>query len=314
VKPVYSRIAVVGLGLLGGSLAWAARTRGAAREVIGATRSADARARALRNGAVDAVASPEEAAQGAELVVLATPISAMPAVLKRMAPSLSEGCVVSDVGSVKGPLAEVLPGMLPSGVRYVGSHPMAGSHERGMDAATPDLFDGAVCIVCAKPADADAERLAAFWSALGARVVRREPERHDAEVAWMSHVPHAIAFAFASALAAAPAGAAEVAGPGFRDFTRIAQSDPELWADIFAANSKALAAPLQAARRSLDALAAAIEAGDADAVLRQLDAARRALCSAPPVAEVGGGSARSSEQGSAKGAGPQSSTGDSQAS
>jgi prephenate dehydrogenase len=130
----------------------------------------------------------------------------------------------------------------------------------------------------------------------------------------MSHVPHAIAFAFASALSAAPAGAAEVAGPGFRDFTRIAQSDPELWADIFAANSKALAAPLQAARRSLDALAAAIEAGDADAVLRQLDAARRALCSAPPAAEVGVGSARSSEQGSAKGAVPQSSTGDSQAS
>ena len=115
-KPVYSRIAVVGLGLLGVALAWAARRRGAAREVIGATRSADARARALRDGAVAAVVSPEEAARGAELVVLATPISAMPAVLKRMAPVLSEGCVVSDVGSVKGPLAEVLPGLLPSGV------------------------------------------------------------------------------------------------------------------------------------------------------------------------------------------------------
>jgi prephenate dehydrogenase len=129
----------------------------------------------------------------------------------------------------------------------------------------------------------------------------------------MSHVPHALAFAFASALAGAPAGAAEVAGPGFRDFTRIAHSDPELWADIFAANSKALAAPLQAARRSLEALASAIEAGDADAVLRQLEAARRALCSAPPVPEVEAGSARQSKQGSAAGAGPQS-NGDSHAS
>ena len=281
--------------------------------MIGATRSASARERALRDGAVDSVTSPEDAARGAELVVLATPISAMPALLRRMAPALGEGALVTDVGSVKGPLAEVLPGLLPAGARYLGSHPMAGSHERGMDFATPDLFEGAACVVCAQPGDADAERLAAFWSALGARVVRREPERHDAEVAWVSHVPHAIAFAFASALAAAPAGASEVAGPGFRDFTRIAHSDPELWADIFAANSKALAAPLAAARRALDALAAAIEAGDADAVLRQLDAARRALCSAPPGPEVVAGSARSSKQGPAAGAGPQA-TGDSHAS
>jgi prephenate dehydrogenase len=177
-----------------------------------------------------------------------------------------------------------------------------------MDFATPDLFEGAACVVCAQPGDADAERLASFWSALGARVVRREPERHDAEVAWMSHVPHAIAFAFAAALAGAPAGASEVAGPGFRDFTRIAHSDPELWADIFAANAKALSAPLAAARRALDALAAAIEAGDADAISRQLEAARRALCPAPPGTEAG--SARSSKQGSAAVAGPQS-TGDS---
>jgi prephenate dehydrogenase len=310
--PIYARVAVVGLGLLGGSLAWAARARGAAGHVVGATRSAAARERALASGAVDSVTSPEEAARGAELVVLATPITAMPAVLRRMAPSLGEGTVVSDVGSVKGPLAEVLPGLLPAGVRYVGSHPMAGSHERGMDFAQPDLFEGAACVVCAPAGDTDAERLARFWSALGCRVVRRDPAGHDAEVAWMSHVPHALAFAFGAALAAAPAGAQEVAGPGFRDFTRIAHSDPELWADIFASNHKALAAPLQAARRALDALAAAIEAGDADAVLRQLEAARRALCSAPPGHDAG--SARSSSRGPARGAGSQSSTGDSHAS
>jgi prephenate dehydrogenase len=280
--PVYSRIAVVGLGLLGGSLAWAARARGAAREVVGTTRSGSAREQALRSGAVDAVAEPAEAARGAELVVLATPITVMPELLKRMAPGLSEGALVTDVGSVKGPLAEVLPGLLPSGIRYVGSHPMAGSHERGMEAAQPDLFDGSTCVVCAPDGDAAAERLSRFWRAVGCRVVRREPERHDAEAAWMSHVPHAMAFAFAAALAGAPPGAREIAGPGFRDFTRIAHSDPELWADIFQSNHKALAAPLQAARRALDALAAAIEAGDAEAVLRLLEAARRALYAAPP--------------------------------
>lgn len=275
--PIFAQIAVLGLGLLGGSLAWAARSRGAAGRVIGATRSVAARQRALQNGAVDAVAEPEQAVRGAQLVVLATPITAMPELLRRVAPRLADGAIVTDVGSVKGPLAEVLPGLLPAGARYVGSHPMAGSHERGMDSADPALFEDAPCVVCAPPGDADAARLAEFWRALGCRVVRREALRHDAEVAWMSHVPHALAFAFAAALAGAPPGAREVAGPGFRDFTRIAHSDPELWADIFHANHKALAAPLQAARRSLEALCAAIEAGDAEAVLRQLEAARRAL-------------------------------------
>jgi len=288
-KPLFSRVAVLGLGLLGGSLAWAARRRGVAREVIGATRSASARARALNDGAVDAALDPEEAVDGAELVVLATPITAMPELLRRVAPRLADGSIVTDVGSVKGPLAEVLPGLLPAGVRYVGSHPMAGSHERGMDAAQPDLFEGSTCIVCATAGDADGaragdsagERVAAFWQAVGCRVVRREPARHDLEVAWMSHVPHAMAFAFAAALVAAPPGAREVAGPGFRDFTRIAHSDPELWADIFHANHKALAAPLQAARQAFEALCSAVEAGDAESVLRLLESARRALYPAP---------------------------------
>jgi prephenate dehydrogenase len=280
-------VAVLGLGLLGGSLAWAARRRGVAAEVIGATRSEAAQARALRDGAVDAVEPPERAVAGAELVVLATPITAMPELLRRAAPQLAEGAVVTDVGSVKGPLAEVLPGLLPSHARYVGSHPMAGSHERGMEAATPDLFEGSTCIVCAPAGDAGAERLTAFWQALGCRVVRRDAERHDLEVAWMSHVPHALAFAFAAALAGAPPGAREVAGPGFRDFTRIAHSDPELWADIFQANHKALAAPLQAVRRAFEALASAIEAGDADSVLRLLESARRAFYPAPSGTSAG---------------------------
>jgi prephenate dehydrogenase len=282
VTAVYARVAVLGLGLLGGSLALAARARGAASELIGSTRSASARERALASGAVDAVAEPAEAVRGAELVVLATPISAMPELVRRVAPALAEGALVTDVGSVKGPLAEVLPGLLPAGVRYVGSHPMAGSHERGMVSAQADLFLGSTCVVCAPESDAAADRLARFWLALGCRVVRRDPARHDAEAAWVSHVPHALAFAFAAALAGAPPGAREIAGPGFRDFTRIAHSDPELWADIFGSNQKAMAAPLQAARRALEALEAATLAGDAEAVLRLLEAGRRALYPAPP--------------------------------
>jgi prephenate dehydrogenase len=126
------------------------------------------------------------------------------------------------------------------------------------------------------------ERVVAFWEALGARVVRRTRAEHDAEVAWVSHLPHLLAFAFAGSLAAAPRRAAELAGAGFRDFTRIARSDAELWADILTANRKALAAPLGPGRGALEAIARALEAGDAEGLDRLLSAARSALFRAPP--------------------------------
>ncbi|HZO09668.1 MAG TPA: prephenate dehydrogenase [Myxococcota bacterium] len=273
----FERLAVLGLGLLGGSLALAARRRGLARAVVGGARRADTRAAALAAGAVDEAADLDAAARGADLVVLATPVFAMPEVLRRAAPGLAPGAIATDVGSVKGTLAEVLPGLLPTGARYVGSHPMAGSHHSGFEHAREDLFENAVCIVDAS-ADPDArERVCALWRALGARVVLRDPARHDAEVAWMSHLPHLLAFAFAGALRAAPAQAAEVAGPGFRDFTRIAHGEPELWADILTANRKALAAPLEAVGAAFREMTRAVEANDAEALERWIGAARSAL-------------------------------------
>jgi len=169
---------------------------------------------------------------------------------------------------VKGGLAESLPGLLPAGVHFVGSHPMAGSHLRGVEHARADLFDGAPCVVCPTPGvpAAAVERLAGFWCSLGARVQVREPHRHDLEVAWVSHLPHILAFAFARALEGAPRDAGALAGSGFRDFTRIARSDPGLWAEIVAANGKAIAGPLARAIECLGELARALEAGDADQV------------------------------------------------
>ncbi|HKA14132.1 MAG TPA: prephenate dehydrogenase [Myxococcota bacterium] len=290
------RLAVVGLGLLGGSVALAARRRGAAREVVGATRSADASAAALASGAVDRILPLAEVALDADLVVLATPVGAMAAAVRQMsfesAASFAQraegerrrsGVVVTDVGSVKAPLVDTLPGLLPPGCPYVGSHPMAGSHHRGMSHARADLFEGAVCVVTEAADPRAGARVIAFWEALGARVVRRTAAQHDAEVAWVSHLPHLLAFAFAGSLAAAPAAAAELAGAGFRDFTRIARSDAELWADILTENRKALAAPLGAAGAQLEAIAKALEAGDAEGLDRLLSAARSALFPAPPV-------------------------------
>jgi prephenate dehydrogenase len=162
---------------------------------------------------------------------------------------------------------------------------MAGSHERGMASARADLFEGAACVVSASDDAAARDRVVAFWSALGSRVVLRDAAVHDVEVAWTSHVPHLLAFAFAHALAEAPQGAREVAGSGFRDFTRIAKSDPELWADILTANRKAVAAPLGALQSSLTAIVRAIDAGDAETLESLLSAARNSLFRASPSIE-----------------------------
>ncbi|MCZ6782130.1 MAG: prephenate dehydrogenase/arogenate dehydrogenase family protein, partial [Proteobacteria bacterium] len=236
-------------------------------------------ARARESGMVDAVGDVAEMVAGADLVVLATPVGAMAEVLRVAAPGLPEGALVTDVGSVKALLAETLPGLLPPGAVYVGAHPMAGSHLRGVEHARADLFDGASCALTPVPGTdpLSVARVADFWRALGARVVERDPQTHDAEVAWVSHVPHVLAFAFAEALRRAPAGAGELAGNGFRDFTRIARSDAELWGDILCANRKALVGPLEASAEALAGLARAIEAGDIEAVERVLSAARIAL-------------------------------------
>jgi len=277
VSVLFERVAVIGLGLLGGSVALAARQRGLAAKVVGATRSRDALAAALSLGMVDETAEPEAAVRGADLVILATPVFAMPETVRRIASALEPGALVTDVGSVKAPLAETLPGLLPRNVTYVGSHPMAGSHLRGLEAASADLFEGAPCVVMTDVAEAEHARICAFWDALGARVFARDPAVHDVEVAWVSHLPHVLAFAFANAFEAAPEGAGDVVGSGFRDFTRIGRSEPELWSDILTANGKALTAPLQAAERALSELVRLIEAGDAEALGRRIAAARATL-------------------------------------
>jgi prephenate dehydrogenase len=226
---------------------------------------------------------PAQAVHGADLVVLATPVGSMPGLLRRVAAVLQAGVLVTDVGSVKRPLAEHLPGLLPSGAFYQGSHPMVGGHRAGAAAADPDLFVGAAVVVVSTGLTRapQSERLRSFWRALGARVVRRDAEEHDREVAWISHVPHVLAFAFARALRGAPAGADELAGPGFRDFTRIARANPELWADILCANAKAVSHPLQRVAESFAELAAALEGGDETQVARLLGQAAEGLAPEP---------------------------------
>jgi cyclohexadieny/prephenate dehydrogenase len=278
-KP-FERLAVLGLGLLGGSVAWAARERRVAGEVVGCARRSEPLRAAQARGLVDRVTTdPAEAVAGADLVVLASPVGSMASLLRAAAPALRPGALVTDVGSVKSVLAETLPGLLPPGVVFVGAHPMAGSHEKGPEHARADLLDGATCVVTPSPGNPPeaVARIEAFWSALGARVVRRDAATHDLEVAWISHVPHALAFAFARALGDAPPDAGEVSGTGFRDFTRIAQSDPELWAEILVANRKSIEGPVARVADRLAELARAIESGDVEEVDRWIAEARASL-------------------------------------
>jgi prephenate dehydrogenase len=296
----FEKIAVLGLGLLGGSVALAARSRGVASRVVGAARRAETRKLALSRGAVDEILDFEAAVADAEVVVLATPLFAMGEIAARVAPALAPGAVVTDVGSVKAPLAETIPGLLPPGVHYVGAHPMAGSHLTGLEHARADLFEGAPCIVTTAPDAPGADRATAFWGALGARVLVRDPAEHDAQVAWVSHVPHILAFAFGAALGAAPEGSTHLAGAGFRDFTRIAHGDPELWAEILCANRKAIGAPLHEVGAALSGLARAIEADDAEAVGRWIESAHAALSlSADSGTRADGGRWASSNAGTA---------------
>jgi cyclohexadieny/prephenate dehydrogenase len=259
--------------------------------VVAVVRRPEAQREVVACGIADrAELDPATAASGADLVVLASPVHAMPGLLARLAPRLRAGAIVTDVGSVKAPLAESLPPLLPEGTCYVGSHPMAGSHLSGYAHARASLFEDAACVVTpARPANPAAEeRVLWLWRALGARVLRRSAQRHDEEVAWVSHAPHAIAFAFAASLAGAPGAARELAGSGFRDFTRIAASDPAMWADILLANRQALAAPLLAAAECAAALARALERGDARAALTLLTAARDQLAAGGTNAPSGG--------------------------
>ena len=284
--PTFEKLAVLGLGLLGGSVAAAAKQRGLAREVVGAARRSGPLERAQAAGIVDSVASPAEAVVGADFVVLGTPVGSMPKLVADVASNLEPGCIVTDVGSVKVSVIDMLPGLLPEGVDFVGSHPMAGSHLRGPDHARADLFEGATCVVTPRVGqDASAvERVEDFWKKLGARVTRRTPAIHDEEVAWVSHLPHLLAFAFADSLHSAPSDVGELAGSGFRDFTRIAQSDAELWGEILSLNSKALSGPLNHFSEALAKLARLLEEGDGESLEQLLNQARIrlaevALCS-----------------------------------
>lgn len=237
---------------------------------------------ALGSGAIDeAYDDPAAAVRGADLIVLCTPVGVFDQILNAIGPELSAGALVTDVGSTKRQVVGAAERTLPPHVRFVGSHPMAGSEKRGVQFARGDLFQDALCITT--PTDrtdpSALESVEAFWHRVGMRTARLSPEEHDRRLADVSHLPHAVA---AALVAMQEEDSLPLAGKGFRDATRIAAGDGGLWRDILIDNRDNLAASLRRLRTDLDELLARLDAPDPDGLKQWLDAAgaRRAAMTA----------------------------------
>ncbi len=240
-KPLFNKVVIIGLGLIGGSLGMALRRRRVARRVVGVDRLRSAMVKARAMGAIDGGAPRfSEAVAGADLVVIATPPASVVPTARRVARATRHRFLLTDVASVKGPIVAALNRELPSRISFVGGHPMAGSEQSGIKAADPELFIGAPCVVTrtAKTKGRALSSVRALWQSLGSKVTVLSPARHDALVAQVSHVPHLAAVGLT--LIASPTSLNLAAG-GFSDTTRIALSDPVLWRQICAMNRQPLA-------------------------------------------------------------------------
>ncbi|MGF1658454.1 MAG: prephenate/arogenate dehydrogenase family protein [Rubrimonas sp.] len=269
--PLFGRVALIGLGLIGASMAWAMRRDNVAREIAGYARSADTRAAAGRLGFLDTVCdSAADAARGADVVVLCVPVGAMEAVAAEIAPALSPGAIVTDVGSVKAAVIAAVAPHLPEGAAFVPAHPLAGTEQSGPEAGFATLFDNRWCILTPTPASPRraVDKIADLWRRCGANVEEMTPQHHDLVLAVTSHTPHLIAYTMVGvADDMAQVTESEVikySAAGFRDFTRIAASDPTMWRDVFLTNREATLEILGRFTEELFALQRAIRMGDGE--------------------------------------------------
>jgi cyclohexadieny/prephenate dehydrogenase len=279
--PHFDRIALIGFGLIGGSIARAARAQGLAKEIVATARSEKTRARVMELGIVDRVVETNaEAVDGADLVILCIPVGACGPVAADIAGHLKPGAIVSDVGSVKAAVVKDMAPHLPASAHFVPAHPVAGTENSGPDSGFAELFINRWCILTPPEGVAAeaVERLRAFWAAIGARVEIMTPEHHDLVLAITSHLPHLIAYTIVgTADELAQVTSSEVikfSAGGFRDFTRIAASDPTMWRDVFLANKDAVLEMLGTFNEDLSKLTRAIRRGDGEALFEHFTRTR----------------------------------------
>ena len=268
---LFSRVALIGIGLIGSSLAHVIREKKLAAEITGYARSEATRTKALELGLVDRIyPTAAEAVADADLVILCSPVGTYGALAAEIAPALKPGAILSDVGSVKGAVVkDVLP-HVPADVHFIPGHPIAGTEQSGPESGFAELFINRWCILTPLPnADAAAvEKLASFWRACGSNVEMMTPEHHDLVLAITSHLPHLIAYNIVSTAAdleeVTSSEVIKYSAGGFRDFTRIAASDPTMWRDVFLNNKDAVLEMLGRFSEDLSALQRAIRWGDGD--------------------------------------------------
>lgn len=266
---VYERVALIGLGLIAGSMAHAMRRGGLAGEIVGTARSEETRRVAEEIGLCDRiVATAAEAVEGADLVVLAVPVGAMGEVAEEIAPHLSPGATVTDVGSVKTSVIEAVSPHIPEGVHFIPGHPLAGTEHSGPRSGFAELFDNRWCLLVPdEGTEAGAlERLTELWEEMGAHVDVMDAEHHDLVLAVTSHAPHLIAYTMVGVAddlrRVTDSEVIKYSAAGFRDFTRIAASDPTMWRDVFLTNKEATLEILGRFTEELFALQRAIRTGD----------------------------------------------------
>jgi cyclohexadieny/prephenate dehydrogenase len=279
--PLYNRLALIGVGLIGSSIARAAREQGAARSIVVTARSPATRKRVAELGIADQVVETNAAAvEGADLVIVCIPVGACGDVAREIGPHLSAGATVSDVGSVKGSVVRDMAPHLPKTVHFVPAHPVAGTEYSGPDAGFAELFVNRWCILT-PPEGADrkaVDKLAAFWRLLGANVEVMAPDHHDLVLAVTSHLPHLIAYTIVGTADelqnVTRSEVLKFSAGGFRDFTRIAASDPTMWRDIFIANKDAVLEMLGRFNEDVAALTKAIRNGDGKSLFEQFTRTR----------------------------------------
>ena len=272
-KQHFDHVALIGLGLIGSSLGHVIKRHGLARRVSGTARSAQTRETALRIGFVDEVhEDPAECVRGADLVILCTPVGTFGTLAEQMAPALEPGAILTDAGSVKCSVIESIKPHLREHVHFIPGHPIAGTEYSGPEAGFAELFEGRWCILTPLPdTDDDAlARLRAFWEAVGSEVEIMTPEHHDLVLAITSHLPHLIAYNIVGTASdletVTEKEVIKFSASGFRDFTRIAASDPIMWRDIFMNNREAVLEMLGRFTEDLASLQRAIRWGDGQAL------------------------------------------------
>ena len=281
--PMFERVALIGLGLIGSSLSHAMRRGGLARTIVGHAQSEKTRDTALRLGLVTSVyADAAEAARDADLVILCVPVGACGDVARDMAPAMQAGAILTDVGSVKGAIVRDVGPHVPKGVHFIPGHPIAGTEHSGPESGFAELFDGRWCILT-PPDGADpaaVAKLSAFWRACGSHVEIMDAQHHDLVLGITSHVPHLIAYNIVNTARhleqVTDSEVIKFSAGGFRDFTRIAASDPVMWRDVFLNNKEAVLEMLGRFSEDLTALQRAIRFGDGD-TLHKLFAEARAV-------------------------------------